>query len=70
MAFEVSYNLENEQQFWDGEQRIEPPTTLFWVAATEANQTRRARRHRFNALSRGRGHRQFLALLPQRHHKL
>lgn len=28
MAFEVSYNLENEQQFWDGEQRLENPHYL------------------------------------------
>jgi hypothetical protein len=29
MAFEVSYNLENEQQFWDGEcpSHMQPPPT-------------------------------------------
>jgi len=26
MAFEVSYNLENEQQFWDGESASATPT--------------------------------------------
>lgn len=48
MAFEVSYNLENEQQFWDGERTRIPcgPTTI-----AHANPTRRARRHRVNALS-------------------
>lgn len=28
MAFEVSYNLENEQQFWDGENTCDPTKTF------------------------------------------
>lgn len=28
MEFEVSYSLENEQQFWDGQSRPLPPSFL------------------------------------------
>ena len=70
MAFEVSYNLENEQQFWDGERlaclRAAPPA----VTPPVLTPPRRARRHCVHAMS-GRGeHRQLSARVPQRHHEL
>jgi hypothetical protein len=68
MAFEVSYNLENEQQFWDGESACtpRPPPTH----PSGVNKPHRARRHCIDALSRARDNRQFSALLPERHDQL
>lgn len=60
MAFEVSYNLENEQQFWDGGSASTPP-----VAPTMTDALHRARRYRIDSLPGSRGHRQLPAILSE-----
>jgi hypothetical protein len=51
MAFEVSYDLENEQQFWDGERVFGTPPTA------STNALHRTRRHSLDTLSPARDNR-------------